>query len=466
MKRLNLKILLVFILIIFILSLTVATIKQNRFRGTHDFFEEYTYEENILDGTPFEKYNHMIVSKFQRPHVSLIYFLLAPIFFLFRDPIVLIIILTGVLSFSAIPLFLYAKKELKNKNLALITALIYLLSPIMVMNLVFDFHPIILAPLFIFTGMYQYSQDRKLLAAIIISGIALLQETAIIFLISLSIAMIFKDKKFAKKLAIISFIWLIILVSLVVYIESEYHEEDNRINQYLFLNKFSYIGATPVEITTNFVKNPIKYLKIDSEFKKSHLKYVYGQFLLIPLISPLIISVIPTSVMVIMSADTDGSIFKANNILVIAFMIIILLDFLKKRNKKTAKNILIIILILTMVFQILIGPIEHKLTQKEADNFAYFNILEPYKEFEAQEYQDARNYLEGIHGRTVSTTQEALIHLPRDNYLLLFKFYKSPQKTDNFLIVLSPKAKVELKELIEQKGFNKIFENNVIIVLE
>jgi uncharacterized membrane protein len=78
-------------------------------------------------------------------HVSLILFVIAPIYALFRHPITLLLLQTVTLALGALPVFGLARRELGHDGIALGCAALYLLHPALGYTNLFEFHPEVLA---------------------------------------------------------------------------------------------------------------------------------------------------------------------------------------------------------------------------------------------------------------------------------------------------------------------------------
>jgi len=84
-------------------------------------------------------------------HVELIYFLLAPLYAAFPSPITLLVLQAVLYASGSFPLFLFAHRRLQHKWAARLIVLSYLLYPVALTSVLFDFHGDTLAmPLLLF----------------------------------------------------------------------------------------------------------------------------------------------------------------------------------------------------------------------------------------------------------------------------------------------------------------------------
>lgn len=88
--------------------------------------------------TAFITVNHL------SDHFQPLYYLLAPLYALYQDPILLLLLQAVMLPAGAIPLFLIARRKLGSSWIALIVALVFLLYPAMHGANTYDFHGVVL----------------------------------------------------------------------------------------------------------------------------------------------------------------------------------------------------------------------------------------------------------------------------------------------------------------------------------
>jgi uncharacterized membrane protein len=83
------------------------------------------------------------VSHYLGDHVQLIFLLLAPLFGIWRDVRMILIVQAFVLSAGAIPVYRIALRKLDDRRTAVLFALVYLLYPLLGFINRFDFHPVV-----------------------------------------------------------------------------------------------------------------------------------------------------------------------------------------------------------------------------------------------------------------------------------------------------------------------------------
>ncbi|MBI5708837.1 MAG: DUF2079 domain-containing protein [Candidatus Eisenbacteria bacterium] len=126
--------------------------------------------DGILRGTTFSSIRGM---NWLGDHSSLILFLVAPLYALFRHPLTLLVVQSAALALGALPVAWLARRELGSAALALGFAALYLLDPAVGYTSLYEFHPEVLAtPALLFAFFYLRAgrPGRMALAA----GVALL----------------------------------------------------------------------------------------------------------------------------------------------------------------------------------------------------------------------------------------------------------------------------------------------------
>ena len=124
----------------------------------------------ILRGTLFSSIRGM---SWLGDHSSLILFLLAPIFAVFRHPVTLLVIQSAALGLGALPVFWLARRELGDARTALACAALYLLHPALGYANLYEFHPEALStPLLLFA--FLFLRERRLGPMVLCTALALL----------------------------------------------------------------------------------------------------------------------------------------------------------------------------------------------------------------------------------------------------------------------------------------------------
>ncbi len=214
-------------------------------------------------------------------HADVFLVLLAPFYALWQSPKLLLLIQAVVVGAGAFFVYLIALKEIKNKQLAVLLSLAYLLNPALERATLYDFHAVTLATTLLL-GTFYFMRTRRyvyffLLA--VLSGITKEQVWVIISFFGIYIAFIQKKYLLGVVTSLLSAFLFYLLVWQVIphFLGS----------QHFALSYFSDFGDGPTSIVKNLFFSPVKILSI--VFEKSRLLYL-NQLLLplgyLPLLSP------------------------------------------------------------------------------------------------------------------------------------------------------------------------------------
>lgn len=211
-------------------------------------------------------------------HFTPIIFVLLPFYFLFKSPIVLLILQTLVLGACSIFIYLIAKNTI-NKNWAIIFSLAWLLNPFVQNINLFEFHFLPFAILFILISIYFYTEN-KFYWFVFFNSLALLTREDVAFVIFMFGVIAFLQKKNIKWI-----LWpvlsSVIYFLLAIKITSLLSPADG----YKFLIYYSWLGQTPQEVISTLLTKP--WLVLAYFFRPTNLIFLVG--LMLPLFfTPLI----------------------------------------------------------------------------------------------------------------------------------------------------------------------------------
>ncbi|MCM8763086.1 MAG: DUF2079 domain-containing protein [Candidatus Omnitrophica bacterium] len=235
---------------------------------------------NILHGSI---YNSILGIPYLGNHMNLIMFAITPLYAIFNHPIFLLLLQTFILGLAAVPLF-YLCKRLLEKNWALIISIIYLFYPALAYTNLYEFHPTVFAPFFIFCMFYYYLNEdfKKFLFFLILTLFC--QENMPLAIFMFGVVAFFQKKR--KK-------WIIVPAVLsaayfIFSLKAISHFNNNTIQ---FISIYSRWGNTPQEIAKNILLRPNLVLR--NIFSPQVLIYLVQLLLplsFIPLLSPLTFS--------------------------------------------------------------------------------------------------------------------------------------------------------------------------------
>lgn len=217
-------------------------------------------------------------------HADFILILLAPLYFLWSSPLLLLLIQTLVVATGAVFIFLLAKKILKSKNIALVFCFIFLLNPALEHANLYDFHPITLATTFLL-GAFYFLLDKKTFLFLVFALLATLTKEQVWLIIALIGAYMF-IVNLQRRLG-----FLIFLLSLLVFYYLVWYAIPHaRGGNQFALSYYSDFGDSPTAIVKNALFSPDKIF--GTLLLQGRKDYLYQLFLplgFLPILSPLFI---------------------------------------------------------------------------------------------------------------------------------------------------------------------------------
>ncbi len=212
-------------------------------------------------------------------HADFLLVLLAPFYWIWQNPKMLLLIQTLVLVAGAIFVFLIAREILKHKTLALVFALAYLLNPSMNHSNLYDFHAVTLATTFILGAFYFLKKQKYMWLILFLILAGLTKEEVWIITAFFGLYMVFKKdisltkNILAKKvLGMSTFIFSI----LIFYYINSYALPHARGGTHFALSYYSDFGMSPLSIIKNLLTSPLKTISI--LFGKGQLTYIFETF--------------------------------------------------------------------------------------------------------------------------------------------------------------------------------------------
>ena len=165
----------------------------------YDYMMSYTLKGEFMP-EPFHGYwgSHFVM------HSTPFLFLVVPLYLLFDGPLFLVYIQVLAGALSALVLYIIARKIFPGKHVPALIAITFLLYRPFLSALMFDFHPEIFFPLFLFLSYYFIAIKRQVFLYFLFVTLALfLKEDIPILMFFFGIFLFFKLKK-DKKIAVIT----------------------------------------------------------------------------------------------------------------------------------------------------------------------------------------------------------------------------------------------------------------------
>ncbi len=149
-------------------------------------------------------------------HVSLILFLIAPIYALLRHPMTLLLLQCVTLALGALPVFALARRELKHDGVALAFAALYLLHPAVGYTNLFEFHPEALATTTLLATFWALTAGRFALTLLFATLSLLCKEDVALVVLMLGLAALLPGRPRRHALALVGLAAASLVLSFVV----------------------------------------------------------------------------------------------------------------------------------------------------------------------------------------------------------------------------------------------------------
>ena len=236
-------------------------------------------------------------------HFQPILFILAIFYVVYSSPITILVLQTIMLAIGAIPLYLLAKKVLKNRLISFSISLAYLLNLSIQYANLFDFHPLVLAVPFILFAFYflEKRSYKAFFISMIIAGLC--KEYIPLMFVPFGIYLFFAHKKkmLGITMAIIGAGWFALNISVIIpYFLGNY---------YLMFQQNSYFGTSLSEFITTLITRPIysaQYFLVFNKLALLILLLIPIAFGIFALLAPEIILLGITELVIMMLRTPDS----------------------------------------------------------------------------------------------------------------------------------------------------------------
>lgn len=215
-------------------------------------------------------------------HADFMLVLLAPFYFIWENPKMLLLIQTVILALGAVFVYLIAKDLLKNRNLGVIFAFVYLLNPALQRTNLYDFHAVTLATTF-FLGTYYFFQKRNYLWFGIFAILAALCKEQLWVIVALfGVFICIQQKKWLLG-SIVTF------ASLAMFYLLVWHAIPSQLGEKHFaLSFYAELGDSPTEVVSTVIFSPWKLWDIIVQPEKiTYLKQLFAPLGFLSLLGPI-----------------------------------------------------------------------------------------------------------------------------------------------------------------------------------
>lgn len=300
---------LIFLYVVYFTYVSFAK-HQNFFTGRFDLGNMDQTVWNTVNGRVFLLTNPdgtNIISRLAI-HADFLLILISPLYILWNDPKVLLLIQTIILGLGALFIYLLGLKVIGNKLVSIALSISFLLNPFLQKQNLFDFHAVSLSTTFLLAAFY-FLHLKKYLIFLLLSLITVLTKENIFITVGLFGIYIFlsenriinRFKKFIllKKISKVNFLtllkkvlagkkyyfWLFMsCVSFIMFylLVAKFIPEARKYNHFA-LSYFSDFGDSPIKIMSGIILNPVKTLIL--LFSLENLDYIKKVFLPVGLLS-------------------------------------------------------------------------------------------------------------------------------------------------------------------------------------
>ncbi|MCL4358276.1 DUF2079 domain-containing protein [Patescibacteria group bacterium] len=220
-------------------------------------------------------------------HLSLSLYLLAPLYWIWSNVKILLIVQTLALALASLPLYLFSKKKTGSAPLALLFALAYLLYPALEWINTFDFHPEIFVVPLLLTAFYllslkprfSFNDQRFVFYLVCLFLIAATKETAALTIILLGLYAFKTDRRIGW---LTLFFGCLALTAALLILQLFHHGQPS---PYFWL--YSQFGQTPLAIFKIILTQPLKILNyLNNKQNWFYFFDLFGPLLFLPLFAP------------------------------------------------------------------------------------------------------------------------------------------------------------------------------------
>jgi uncharacterized membrane protein len=273
-------------------------------------------------------------------HFTPVLFLLTPLYLLFKGPLFLLYIQVMAVGLASLPLYLVAKHKFGDTRAAWAAAATYLLYRPLLNGLMYDFHPEMFFPLFIFSSYYFLTVRNKksLFFLFVLLSLAVKEDFAVYtFFYCLWLARKTEWKKTALQAVWLSALY--IFLTMTVFIP-HFRNQVNAPQTYEFLNKWLDYGHAPLEIFKHAIAQPLQLLKdLKPIANLGHLANFFLPLIFIPLGSSAALLILPPLAVAWLSRiPTMASFGLHYAAALIPFLFLALLLVLERLQKSADKN--------------------------------------------------------------------------------------------------------------------------------
>jgi uncharacterized membrane protein/alpha-beta hydrolase superfamily lysophospholipase len=377
LKRHKYEITLGVFILIYIVYFSVASILRysNFYTGRFDLGNMDQAVWNTIHGRIFQVTDPNGTATISRLafHADFILILISPLYLIWSNPQMLLLLQAVVLGLGAFFVYLIANHLLRNKNLALTFSTVYLLNPGLQFSNLYDFHAIVLGTTLLLATFYFYLRKKYFLFLVFafLAGITKEEVWAIISLFGLVIILrVIFENRFKFKLSrhqileIIFGLFLFLAGAFLCYLLIWKFIPLAKGGEHFALSYYSDFGGSASSISKNILFSPLKTISIIFQPQKiQYLLQLFFPFGLTSILAPLyLIFAVPDLLINLLSNNLPmHQIYYQYTAAITPFLAISSIYFIRFFTKlfpKVNSNLLIIYLLITALLSAyLFGPL-------------------------------------------------------------------------------------------------------------
>lgn len=242
-------------------------------------------------------------------HVDPILAALAPLYWVWSNPKILLAVQAGAVAAGAFPVFWIARRELGkigSRYLPAVIAITYLLYPPLQFAVLDEFHPVTLAAPLLLYGIWYLREKKHLAAAAFLFLAVLTKEEVALLVAALGIysAVVWKDVKAGTLIAAASSLWFVVATQVVLP-----HYSSG--SQSFLSERYREVGGSVGGILKTALTDPAQLFETAfSSSKAGYIPLLLAPLVAMPLLAPvaLLVAAPELAVNLLSSQDAQSSI--------------------------------------------------------------------------------------------------------------------------------------------------------------
>jgi len=279
-------------LAVFVMAFAVLAVLRHQALNSHSY-DLAIYDQvvwNLSQGRWFETSLEYYFYNFLGDHLSLALAFLAPLYWVYPDPDLLVVLQPLALGLAGIPVYWWAREKL-GSGPALTLALAYLLFTPTVYVIAIDFHDIVLAaPLLSFAAYFMLKDNVRRFALFAFPALLVKEDVGLV-VAALGVYWLVARRRWSLGAGTVTLglAWVIIATKLVI-------PSFNPEGQYYYLGRYASLGSSPEEILLSFFLKPGQTLaQVVTPEKVRYVLHLLVPLGFLPLLGPgLLVLALPT----------------------------------------------------------------------------------------------------------------------------------------------------------------------------